>query len=274
LVVDDFKPNLDVAAGLLGKYKLGVDCVYSGFEAIERIRLEKPKYDAVFMDSRMPDMDGLEATRLIREIGSDYAKNLPVIAFAASAFTENEKTLLEGGFNDFLPKPISVIRLDTIIRKWIKSADRRADEGEKSADPGKASETPEKTSETQGERSGASRAVVIEIPGIDTKLGLLLYAGDLEIYMKILRSFAENITGVLDRLRNVSKETLHDYAIDIHAVKSGCATVGAKELSDKAVKLENMAASGDLKGILSHNDSFIKDMSKLSADIKEWLSHQ
>jgi len=95
----------------------------------------------------------------------------------------------------------------------------------------------------------------------------------MEIYIKILRSFAENITGVLERLQNVTRENLRKYAIDVHTVKGGCATIGARELSERAVKLESMAASGDLEGVLSTKDGFIKDVKKLSADIKEQLNH-
>jgi CheY-like chemotaxis protein len=124
LLVDDFPSNLDVSAGLLRKYKMQVDCVDNGREAVGLIKAEKVKYDAVFMDHMMPEMDGVEATALIRAIDSQYAKTVPIIALTANALIGNEKMFLENGFDAFLPKPIAVTKLDAIVRKYIKDESR------------------------------------------------------------------------------------------------------------------------------------------------------
>jgi signal transduction histidine kinase/ActR/RegA family two-component response regulator len=121
LVVDDFRTNLDVAAGMLRKYKMQVDCVTSGQEAVDLIATGIPVYDAVFMDHMMPEMDGMEATRLIRALGTDYAKNIPIIALTANAVAGNERMFLDNGFNAFLPKPVNVMNLDAVIQKWVRN---------------------------------------------------------------------------------------------------------------------------------------------------------
>jgi CheY-like chemotaxis protein len=91
LVVDDVPLNLDVARGMLKPYGMTVDCVESGFKAIDLIREGKTKYSAVFMDHMMPEMDGFEAVRIIREeIGTEYAKKIPIIALTANAIIGNE----------------------------------------------------------------------------------------------------------------------------------------------------------------------------------------
>jgi CheY-like chemotaxis protein len=120
LVVDDFPMNLDVASGMLSKYKMQVDCVLSGQEAVDRIQAGEPVYNAVFMDHMMPGMDGVEAAKLIRALDTEYAKNMPIIALTANAVAGNEQMFLENGFNAFLPKPFNVMLLDSVIRKWIK----------------------------------------------------------------------------------------------------------------------------------------------------------
>jgi CheY-like chemotaxis protein len=120
LVVDDFSANLDVAAGRLRKYKMQVDCVSSGQEAINRIAAGKPVYDAIFMDHMMPEMDGIEATKRIRALGTKYAENLPVIALTANAVAGNEAMFLGNGFNAYLPKPFNVMALDAVVQQWIK----------------------------------------------------------------------------------------------------------------------------------------------------------
>jgi CheY-like chemotaxis protein len=119
LVVDDFVTNLDVAANFLRKYNLHVDCAASGYEAIEHITNGERKYDAVFMDQMMPELDGTETTERIRALGTDYAKNVPIIAVTANANAENAPEFLEQGFTDVLSKPINILNLDAVIRKWI-----------------------------------------------------------------------------------------------------------------------------------------------------------
>jgi CheY-like chemotaxis protein len=118
LVVDDMQTNLDVAAGLLGKYKMQVDCVLSGKEAVERIS-QGVHYDAVFMDHMMPGMDGIESATTIRSLGTEYARKLPVIALTANAVQGMEELFYSHDFQDFLSKPIDIMRLDSVIRKWI-----------------------------------------------------------------------------------------------------------------------------------------------------------
>jgi CheY-like chemotaxis protein len=120
LVVDDFPMNLDVAAGMLRKYKMKVDCVQSGQEAVDRITAGDPAYNAIFMDHMMPGMDGVEATALIRALGTEYAENIPIVALTANAVAGNEQMFLENGFNAFLPKPFSAIQLDSVIQRWVK----------------------------------------------------------------------------------------------------------------------------------------------------------
>jgi len=120
LVVDDTPANLDAAKEMLLPYGLHVDCAISGEQAIDMIRAENPRYDIVFMDHMMPGMDGMEALHIIRnDIGSDYAKNVPVIALTANAFTGNEEVFVECGFQSFISKPINMMRLDAILRRWI-----------------------------------------------------------------------------------------------------------------------------------------------------------
>jgi signal transduction histidine kinase/ABC-type amino acid transport substrate-binding protein len=124
LVVDDFPTNLDVAAGMLGKYKMQVNCVTNGKDAIDLIAAEAPLYDAVFMDHMMPGMDGVETTLNIRALGTKYAKNLPVIALTANAVAGSEQMFLDNGFSAFLPKPLSIMSLDHIVQRWVRDKSR------------------------------------------------------------------------------------------------------------------------------------------------------
>ncbi|MDR0331689.1 MAG: response regulator [Chitinispirillales bacterium] len=120
LVVDDFPTNLDVIAGMLRKYKMQVDGIDNGQEAVRRVKTGEPRYDAVFMDHMMPEMDGIEAAARIRALGTSYAERVPIIALTANAVAGNEQMFLGNGFNVFLPKPINVMILDSIVQRWVR----------------------------------------------------------------------------------------------------------------------------------------------------------
>jgi signal transduction histidine kinase len=127
LVVDDVEINLEVAQGIMEVYGLQIDLSLNGRDAIEKIRAVGEgdkgiqKYDIVFMDHMMPEMDGIEATRIIREeIGTAYAGIVPIIALTANALVGNEEMFLSKGFSGFLPKPIDLADLDQILNWYVK----------------------------------------------------------------------------------------------------------------------------------------------------------
>ncbi|MCL1964344.1 MAG: ATP-binding protein, partial [Firmicutes bacterium] len=126
LVVDDMQTNLDVAIGMMHSYKMQVDGVTSGTCAIERIARGTPVYDAIFMDHMMPELDGVQAIQAIRAIHTEYAKTIPIIALTANAIAGNEQMFLSFGFQAFLSKPIDILQLDAVIRRWIRNKSREA----------------------------------------------------------------------------------------------------------------------------------------------------
>jgi CheY-like chemotaxis protein len=119
LVVDDMPSNLVVAAGLLKKYKILADCVSSGEEAVDRIKNGDPVYNAVLMDHIMPTLNGMETAAKIRALGSDYAKNIPLIAMTGEEDADSEQMFLQSGFQVYLAKPLSVAKLDPVLKQWI-----------------------------------------------------------------------------------------------------------------------------------------------------------
>ena len=138
LIVDDIIANLKVAQGLLQPYKMRVDICKSGIMAIEAVQANR--YDLIFMDHLMPEMDGIETAGQIRELGTSgtpdmpdfpggdeypYYTNVPIIALTANAISGTREMFLENGFNDFLSKPIDTIQLNSILEKWIPKEKRK-----------------------------------------------------------------------------------------------------------------------------------------------------
>ena len=113
--------------------------------------------------------------------------------------------------------------------------------------------------------------MAIEISGVDTKKGLALFEDDLDTYVDILRSYVSNVPATLDKIRNVSEETLKDYAVGVHGVKGVSEAIGAEEARKTAKQLEEMAKNGDLAGVLARNNAFIKYTENLVNDIRTWL---
>jgi signal transduction histidine kinase/CheY-like chemotaxis protein len=122
LIVDDVATNLKVMQGLLAPYKMKVDVCESGAEAIELCskgsKDSKAKYDIVFLDHMMPDMDGIEALGHIRKLSGYYA-NAPIIALTANALSGMREMYIENGFSDFLAKPVEMPKLNSLLRTWI-----------------------------------------------------------------------------------------------------------------------------------------------------------
>ncbi len=118
LVVDDTKINLKVATGLLKTLEIKADTAASGKECLEKVMADK--YDIIFMDHMMPEMDGIEATKKIREIEGEYFKNVPVIALTANAVNGAKEMFLESGFQDFVSKPIDMDELCNCIKKYAQ----------------------------------------------------------------------------------------------------------------------------------------------------------
>jgi len=258
LVVDDMQTNLDVASGILHKYQMQVDVLNNGLAAIDRVQDGTPVYNAIFMDHMMPGMDGIETADRIRAIGTDYAKNVPIIALTANAIQGTDKMFYAHGFQDFITKPIDVMEMDTILRKWVYDSKRHDSESSGAPDSIAASEDKDENIE-------------IIIPGVDTKKGLSLYAGDMDIYLPMLRSYIANTPETLEKLRSVTGENLSDYVISVHGLKGTSAGIGAEDVRAQALELENLSRSGDLQSVWAKNGKLIADTEIVVANVKAWL---
>lgn len=117
LVVDDNLLNLKVAAGHMKLYQIQVDTAMSGMEALEMV--EKKRYDLVFMDHMMPEMDGIETHRGIRSLEKDYVDKMPIVALTANVAEDAKALFVEEGFQDFMSKPLQSDRLREMLLKWL-----------------------------------------------------------------------------------------------------------------------------------------------------------
>ena len=116
LVVDDMEINLTVAQLMLEVFEIIPDLAGGGKDAIELAK--NKEYDLIFMDYMMPEMDGVEVTKHIRELGG-WNENIPIIALSANAVKDTEQIFLSNRMDDILPKPIELTALNLCLRKWL-----------------------------------------------------------------------------------------------------------------------------------------------------------
>ncbi|MDR0827741.1 MAG: response regulator [Desulfovibrio sp.] len=277
LVVDDVPTNLDVARGMMKPYGMQVDCVSSGPAAIDLIREAKVTYNAIFMDHMMPGMDGIEATRIIREeIGTEYAKTVPVIALTANAIVGNEDMFMQKGFQAFLSKPIDIMRMDFVINHWVRdkeleeklSADIKNDQNAPHTSKGEGKSDVDKMEErggAGGKRSGFKKISLKEIhlSGLDLEKGLKRFGDDEETYLDVLKSYTLHTSPLLDDLRGCLQERLPDYAIVVHGIKSSSRSIGAEQIGAQAEDLEFAAKAGDFAFVDAHNATLIETVQVL-----------
>jgi signal transduction histidine kinase/DNA-binding response OmpR family regulator len=123
LLAEDVEINREIVLSLLEPTLLAVDCAENGTEAVRMFREAPKKYDMIFMDVQMPEMDGYEATRQIRALEESWKKNkpgIPIIAMTANVFREDVEKCLQSGMNDHLGKPLDFDEVLSRLRKYLK----------------------------------------------------------------------------------------------------------------------------------------------------------
>ena len=257
LVVDDIATNLKVADAFLSPYQAVVDTCLSGAKAIELA--QRHRYDIIFMDHMMPGMDGVEATAQIRAWEAEQLQGeqfpgarTPIVALTANAVSGMREMFLEKGFDDFLSKPIEVIKLDEIIRKWVSDEKKIAIK-----DQGPDSQSPIPDSR-----------FLFSIPGVDVTKGIAMTGGTLAMYKKVLALFHRDVQERLALLRQLPDEgSLPVFTTQVHAIKGASASLGASELSAEAARLEAAGKAGDMALIRQALPGFASRLEKLAAGI-------
>jgi signal transduction histidine kinase/DNA-binding response OmpR family regulator len=120
LLAEDMEINREILISLLEPCSLSFDCADNGAEAVQLFTQAPEKYDLIFMDVQMPEMDGYEATRLIRSSGAANAEAVPIIAMTANVFQEDIEKCLAAGMNAHIGKPLELDDLLKTLRTWLK----------------------------------------------------------------------------------------------------------------------------------------------------------
>jgi signal transduction histidine kinase/CheY-like chemotaxis protein/HPt (histidine-containing phosphotransfer) domain-containing protein len=227
LIAEDNITNQKVAQLMLEKLGCEVDIVVNGAEAIQA--LENRTYDLVFMDCQMPEMDGFEATHIIRSSGIPPGHRIPIVAMTAHAMEGDRERCLSAGMDDYITKPLNPEKLREVLNRWV----------------------PQKCGDLDNKNQNAKRMGPWENPPSEVQnstypieLGLLneMLCHDEGLIRKALGLFLPSTRSILDRVRDSIKQrdgkTLAGLA---HQLKGSSMTVAANEMARLTVEMEQVA---------------------------------
>jgi signal transduction histidine kinase/CheY-like chemotaxis protein len=252
LLSEDNLVNQEIALLMLQNLGCSVTVAQNGREVVHTA--QKTRYDIILMDCQMPEMDGFEATRLIREwervIGNgDSRQPIPIIALTANAVEGDRERCLNAGMDDYLTKPFTQGQLKDILIRWLSQTD--ASSSQKDPESGPLHAAPESSAPTIQAEQIDSRGVVdctawdliraLKRPGHPDPLG------------KLLAKYVENSRQLVDQLRHAIESndpvTLHAVA---HRLKSSSALLGALTVAARCKELEALGRSHRIEGASDH----------------------
>ena len=231
LVVDDNAMNLKVMARLLLPYQIRVDMASSGQEALHK--LDTMEYDCVFLDHMMPEMDGVETTRVIRRLLGDNGQ-VPIIALTANAVEGTAEMFISEGMNDFVTKPIEMRDMVSKLRRWLPP--------EKIEKKKKKNKNGASLRNAAKDDSGAQATTDIVIEGLDVQKAMG-FLGNEELFWSVLKEYYRVIEKKCALIQEYEqKEQWKNYTVEVHALKSASRQIGAMDLAYTA---EQMEAAGN-----------------------------
>jgi len=253
LLAEDNEINQQVAQEILEGSGFVVEIAENGQEAVDMVLKgaeELLPYDVVLMDINMPVMDGLEATRRIRNLATEVSR-IPIIAMTASAMTQDIELTQEVGMNGHVAKPIDIKQFFASLVKWIEPGDRgfipKTDTGK----------TPEKAPAPPEDQLPET------IQGINIKEGLMRVGGNEKLYRNILMKLRDDyaktdgeIKGLLQSEKAGEAERL------AHSIKGVAGNVGAGKLQEAAAEVEHAIKDGE-------TDSYDETISAFGKVLKE-----
>jgi signal transduction histidine kinase/CheY-like chemotaxis protein/HPt (histidine-containing phosphotransfer) domain-containing protein/predicted hydrocarbon binding protein len=269
LVAEDNPMNQKLAVTFLKKAGYRVDAVEDGRMVIESLR--RTAYDLILMDVQMPEMDGFEATKIIREMEGE-AKHTPIIAMTAHAMKGDRERCLQAGMDGYISKPITTQELFDTINKWTKSQDSEKDlspytlhlspsKGEKDihSEPAGSEFTVQKPHHPEGstlptptERSRSEQSRGIEpVKPIDLETALNRFGGDKEFFKEMVGEFLGYVPKQLEKLTEaVERGDAKVVEREAHSLKGAAGNLGAKPIADLASQLELLGREKNLTGAM------------------------
>ena len=252
LVVDDNIINRKIVVKMLKEYKFNVHEADSGMKAIEHAK--ENKYDMILMDHMMPEMDGVEATGIIRS-QCPLNEDAIIIALTANAIEGAKEMYLANGFQDFLAKPFERVQLHDMLSKWIEEKRKKFSEGV-----------------VREEKVSEDELAGIFMDGVNLREAIKRNDGDLKSYLDMINLFyVEGGTKVQYLEKLLEDGDYSNYGIEAHALKSAAANIGAERLSLKAKTHEMAIKDNKFDYVTEYHNELIVSYKKILEEIEKVL---
>ena len=255
LVVDDTEMNLTVFKGLLKKTRIIIDTATSGNDALKMIRVRH--YDMIFIDHRMPVMDGIDTLNAMNELEGNKSKGVPCIAFTANAGAGSREKYKSYGFDDYISKPVSPSELEEIILRYLPPEKIELID----TDEAMADDRQEEIRDEDQDFINAYQAA----EGLSYNVAIAS-CGDVSVLKDSAITFYKTIDERAEEIRSfLENEDVTNYTIKVHALKSSARIIGAVDLSVKAEYLERCGNEGNLEEIKKRTDELLNDYTSLKS---------
>lgn len=220
LLVEDVPINREIVHFELEGTHIEIDDAENGVVALEMFRKDPDRYDLIFMDIHMPEMNGYEATRLIREMDIPQARAIPIIAMTANAMDEDIKASLEVGMNDHITKPLEQSIIFDCLRFYLTSSAKQA--------------PPPR--ETSSERSCSDYSAFL--PFVDVEAGLARIKGNKKLYSTLLGSFLRN-NSIAELKQELAENDRKKALYTLNNLKNTASNLSLSRLFEKAGEFES-----------------------------------
>ena len=221
LVVEDNEINQRVAREILERLGATVEFASNGIEALDKA---DPGHDIIFMDIQMPEMDGYEATKRLRQV--DLFREKPIIAMTAGVFKEDKRRCFEAGMDDFVMKPVTPDSLVAIMKKWVSEDKIRV-----------------VTSTKEGVQQ------LPKVPGVDMDEARSRFSSNPGLYVDLLREFSSDYKDIHAQVKHlVKEEDMEKLKRFFHTLKGVSANLALPQLRSLFLEAEE-ACDGDLSGL-------------------------
>ena len=227
LVVDDIEVNRYVVRNLLKQTKIQIFDADCGAKCLQMI--QEQHFDLIFLDHRMPQMDGVETLERMKELENNQCQGVPVIALTSNALTGSKEFYVNAGFNDYLSKPIRQDKLEKML--YEKLPKELTHEYEPDSEEG------------EGDNRDNSMNVdaLPQIEGIDWHYAMMHFSNE-KLMMDTIENIYYTLDSQADRLDDMEKNKLFgDYRILVHSIKGITAMAGMMAISGVAAALEKCA---------------------------------
>ncbi|MDH2432256.1 response regulator [Pokkaliibacter sp. MBI-7] len=233
LVAEDNEINQQIISELL--HHAGIDVVLVGDGQQALAALAEDDFDALLMDVQMPVMDGLTATRQLRQ-QARWA-SLPVIAMTANVMSRDRQRCLDAGMNDHIGKPINVAELFRTLTQWLPTPTR---DGDRAVDS---------TAKVTGQKTSAEPSLFLPDMAtvLDSESAIAYMGGDRALYLRVLQRVAESHKQTCDELKQAyQQQDWSQLGLLLHTLKGLSGTIGAGALAELSQRLELQAGKQQL----------------------------